>query len=180
MSFRLINSNTGLTLVETTVALGILMIGIIASLTLMIASFHYVERAEQEIVVVNLAREGIELVRALRSTEDGAAVIFDGANSDEQFIVDSDTNYAFNFNFAVTAPSVEQCTECNLYLNNGKYTHDSAGTPTIFKRMITLRDSGGNTSERTVISEVSWDVRGNNYKYTLEALLTNWQQGKDN
>jgi len=47
------NNSQGLTLMETTITLGILMIGVLATVTLLLATFNYAQQSEQEIVVVN-------------------------------------------------------------------------------------------------------------------------------
>ena len=108
LSFRRIKNNFGLTLMETTIALGILMIGILASLTLMLSSFDYVQQTEHEIVVVNLAREGIEIMRIIRNNENNAVLndidLFDGSYDGLTYIVDSDsTNLAASFPSLATA-----------------------------------------------------------------------------
>src|SRR3989338_5345228 len=64
--YEIRNLQRGFTLVETIVSLGILMLGIGASLTLVTATVSYSKQTESLIVVVNLAREGLEIVRAIR------------------------------------------------------------------------------------------------------------------
>ena len=171
-------NNSGLTLIETTIALGILMIGTLASLTLMLASFNYVQRTEHEIVVVNLAREGIEIMRSIRNNEDNLDLsdidLFDGSYNNTSYIVDNNTtNDASDF-ISVIAASARQCADCSLYLKDGQYLHDDTGSETIFKRMITI-NPGTHDNEKIIISEVAWTVKGNTYSYKLEAHLTNWQ-----
>ncbi len=197
--FNFKKNNFGLTLIETTIALGILMIGILASLTLMLSSFNYVQQTEQEIIVVNLAREGIEIMRGnIRSqanavcrsgSNQGNSCLFDSQCSDSQcvsalFTGDYDTNSYFidntfddmhtlSYNM-VTHTSASDCGECQLYLNNGQYTHNDIGDPTSFKRMVTI-NQGSNTDEKIILSEVSWTIKGKTYTYTLESHLTNWE-----
>jgi Tfp pilus assembly protein PilV len=181
LAIQKIKDNHGLTLIETTIALGILMIGTLASLTLMLASFNYVQQTEHEIVVVNLAREGIEIMRSIRNNEDANDPtdidLFDGSYDNTSYIVDNNTsNNANNFvlNQRVTAPSARQCAACSLYLKDGQYLHDPSGSETIFKRMITI-SPGAYNDEKIIISEVAWTVKGKTYSYKLESHLTNWQ-----
>ena len=63
MKFK--KDNSGVTLIETIVALGILTVGIVAALSLMIGTISFSQSSEQSIVVVNLAREGIEMTRSI-------------------------------------------------------------------------------------------------------------------
>ena len=59
----------GVTLIETIVALGVLILGIVSALALMSSSLSFSKTSEQSIIVVNLAREGIEIVRSIREIE---------------------------------------------------------------------------------------------------------------
>ena len=165
---------------ETTIALGILMIGVLATVTLLLATFNYVQQSEQEIVVVNLAREGIEIARAMRNSEDPNKAsdvdIFDNSYDNQKFHLDSDdpnTAATLSANSVTGANAASDCSQCQLYLNNGKYTHDT-GQLTNFKRMITV-EPGDSNKEKKIISEVSWTFKGQTHSYTLETYLTDWQ-----
>ena len=165
---------------ETTIALGILMIGVLATVTLLLATFNYVQQSEQEIVVVNLAREGIEIARAMRNSEDPNKAsdvdIFDNSYDNQKFHLDSDdpnTAATLSANSVTGANAASDCSQCQLYLNNGKYTHDT-GQLTNFKRMITV-EPGDSNKEKKIISEVSWTFKGQTHSYTLEMYLTDWQ-----
>jgi len=170
----------GLTLMETTIGLGILMIGILAGLSLMSASFKFTQHSEDEIVVVNLAREGLEIVRSMRNNQDDSDPndfdIF-SLSSDTNFIIDSQTNNtnAELTNHIVSASSASNCSECLLYFKNGQYVHDSVdGTPTAYRRLIKIEDTSS-SYERRIISEISWTVKNKTYTYNLETHLTDWQ-----
>jgi Tfp pilus assembly protein PilV len=178
---KIISNIKGLTLMETTISLGILMFGVMATITLMLATFNSVQVSEQEIVVVNLAREGIEIVRGIRNSENSNLTsdvnIFDGSYDNASFILDSDdtnSSTSFNANNVSTAASISECSSCALYLDNGKYSHDPVGTATAYKRMITIEE-GDIANEKRIISEVSWTTKSKTHTYTLEAYLTDWQ-----
>ncbi len=171
----------GLTLMETIIGLSILMVGILASLLLMMGSFKYSRQSEYEIVVVNLAREGIELVRAMRNNE------VDSDNNDfDIFALTEDSYYAFdpltdnsladvNAHKISGVTSASECNACKLYFKNGRYVHDSVNSsPTIFRRLIKIENTN-HSYEKRIISEVSWRVKNVNYSYSLEAHLTDWQ-----
>ena len=181
MLFRKIKNNYGLTLVESTIALGILMVGILASLVLMLATFNYIRQAEREVVVVNLAREGIEIMRAVRNNQNdndpNDVDIFDGSYDGKQYFLDiEDDNQAstFGLNEVLSPVAVEQCNECKLYLKNGKYVHDNRGIPTDYRRMITIKPTGV-AYEKIILSELSWTTKGNTYFYKLKTHLSDWQ-----
>ena len=160
----------GLTLIETTIALGILMIGILATLTLMLSSFNYVQRSEQEIIVVNLAREGIEIVRSMRNSQ--TVDLFSGAYDNNDYIVDVSNN--FNLDTLADDSNVNNCANCRLYLLNNRYLHEPAGAATVYKRMVAIQPSAS-TAEKIITTHISWTIKGKTYNYSLETHLTDWQ-----
>ena len=193
ISFR---SQLGLSLLETTIALGILMMGILASLTLMLSSFNYIQSSENEIVVVNLAREGLEIVRSVRNNNSNPPVdqtpvnIFSGAFDNKSYVLDSSVNTTLgtsNLVANVDAGNISQCnsganTSCNLYLTpSGRYTHNSSDNePTAFSRLVTISpfvDSTGTNHlyEKIITSTVSWESKGRVRTFSLETRLTDWQ-----
>ncbi len=185
-------SQPGLSLLETTIALGILMVGVLASLTLMLSSFNYIQSSENEIVVVNLAREGIEIVRSIRNNNSNPPVgqtpvnIFSGDFDNQSYVVDSDVNTtlsASNTLNLTTAGDISQCVsntsnDCDLYLTpDGRYTHSpSAGDqPTDFQRLVTITPSPDHLYEKIITSTVSWQIKGRPHTFSLETRLTDWQ-----
>ena len=170
---------------ETTIGLGILMIGVMASLTVMFSSFKYSQQSEYEIVVVNLAREGVEIVRSIRNNEDD-----NDPNDFNIFDLTEDTNYHLDIEddnsqsnmdnekiMDTSVTSASDCANCALYFKNGKYVHDSTNaTPTIFKRLIKIDNTNpAHNYVKKIISEVSWTVKNKTYSYTLETYLYDWQ-----
>lgn len=182
--FYLYQNKKGLTLLETTIALGILMIGILASLTLMLSSFKYIQSTEDEIVVVNLAREGIELVRSIRNNNSAIADsepskidIFSGDYDNESYFVDSQSNNTLSTFNTLNYASLDNCENCKLYLDsNGRYSHtfSPSAQETVFKRTVTISPSDS-AYEKVITSTVSWQVKGRVSTFSLEARLTDWQ-----
>lgn len=69
----------GVTLLETVIAIGVILIGVVAMITLIIGSVRAGEATKQEVIGLNLAREGLEVVRGVRDdnwlkAEDGDAL----------------------------------------------------------------------------------------------------------
>lgn len=152
---------------ETIIALGVLTAGIITTLTLVISSVNFSRNSEQMIVVVNLAREGIEMVRAIRDTDGfdaiaaGDQVININLDNGDLGLITADNN------------TLADCSNCALELYNGRYLHNtSGGEITIFKRMIIITDLS--SYEKKVLSKVYWMERGREHSYILESYLTNW------
>ncbi len=62
------SSQSGSTLIEVIVAMTIMVLGLTAMLSLAIASLAMSRATKERVVALNLAREGIELTRAVRDT----------------------------------------------------------------------------------------------------------------
>jgi len=164
----------GMTMIETIVALGILVTGITASLTLMISAINYSKAAERSIVVTNLAREGVEIVRTLRDY--GKTIThnsFDVELLAGNYIVYVDTGGGLSKSGEDVTSKIAECDVCKIYLKDGKYTHDNAGTETIYRRLIQISDEVAG-QEKKVTSEIYWTNRGASNTYKLETRLTNW------
>lgn len=171
-----LKNQKGVTLIETIVSLGILTMGVISALSLITSSLVYSQTVEQKVVVINLAREGMEMVRAIRDFN---------ISSDEGFV------YGFSkltFGKYIVGPNyisgdlqltvadndvLSDCQNCALSLYEGRYLHEVAGgTATVFKRMITITDVG--SEEKRILSTVYWEERGRGHSFVLEENLTNW------
>jgi type II secretory pathway pseudopilin PulG len=61
-------SNQAQSLVETIVAVGIIMVGVVGTLTLAFSSVRAGTESEARVLAVNLAREGIEVVKNIRDS----------------------------------------------------------------------------------------------------------------
>ncbi len=164
-------NDRGFSLIETIIALSILIVGIVASLSLTQSSLMTSKTNENIVISVNLAREGIELVRAIRDSRSmGFSSLVNG-----EYIIDADDN--FNLNSSADSSDIGQCNNCRLYLLNDKYTHNTSGSQTVFKRMVTISDgtsfSCGGGCEKIVTVYVLRDGAPSPYKLSIH--LTNWR-----
>ena len=164
----------GMTLIETIVALGILIMGITASLSLMISSINFSKQAERSIVVTNLAREGLEIVRTLRDYN--KTIDFNSFENlgTGNFIAHVNNDGELQLDDEGVGEEIDDCVVCEIYLDNdGKYNHDSGGTDTFYRRLISISDVVVG-EEKKVISKIYWVDRGREHNYELETRLTNW------
>lgn len=161
-----IKNNYGVTLIETIVALSILTTGIISALALITNSISYSQSSEQSIVVVNLAREGLEIVRSVRELQD-----FNALESGAKL---ANINYINGGLELLTADNsvIKNCSNCALEFYNGRYVHNSPGEPAVFKRLITITDVS--PTEKNVVSQVYWTERSRDHYFVLEENLTDW------
>jgi type II secretory pathway pseudopilin PulG len=160
----------GVTLMETIVSLGILTFGIVSALSLMLSSINFSRNTEQMVVVVNLAREGIEIARSLRSS-DGFSSLVGGNKIIGANYISGDLEIGIANN-----SDIEDCSNCDLKIYNSRYFHNlpaETGEETIFKRMIIVSDE--NPYEKKVISKVYWNEHGNSHTFELEVHFTDWE-----
>jgi len=176
-----IKNQQGMSLMETVFALAILVIGILSVLTMTGSSIILSQASEQNIVVVNLAREGLELVRGVResSIRSTAEVLPAGVDdffavADGCYLVGPDAaNFKLTSMSAVDCNDLANCTNCQLSLYNGVYTHNPLGTVTLFRRLVKFESISG--TEKRITSRVSWQERGRQHQFILEDYLTEWQ-----
>ena len=60
------NKKGGFTLLETIVAVGLIVVGLVAALALITTSLFYVSNIQDRLAAANLTAEGIEVVRNIR------------------------------------------------------------------------------------------------------------------
>ncbi|MDD5626690.1 MAG: hypothetical protein PHW01_01580 [Patescibacteria group bacterium] len=166
------NGEEGMTLLETLIAIFIIVVGLIGSLSLVIYSTTAMRQMKEKTTAYYLAEEGIELVRASRDSYWLAGDnLFSGSNpmknnrnnsANDYYVVDY-TGY-LGCRGGGCSPSANK----QLYLDaNGFYTH-AAGTATQYSRAIRKYTSGNAV---VIVSEVGWK----NKIVKVEAHLYNWR-----
>ena len=166
----------GQILLETIAALGILIMGVFAVVGMSLTTARSANVSSNRIVAVNLAREGLELVRLVRDTNwlDPNAVWPYGLLNGS-YTIDSESGDALVA--VVGSPaSVQECgSACALYLDaQGRYTHTPTSQSTSFSRLVIIQDAGGLETKR-VLSEVYWSENGRSQRYIVETHLSNWR-----
>ena len=189
---RLFLNNRGQRLLEAIFAIGLLLIAVSAVLGLAIANSAGQSASELQLVANNLAREGIEVVRNARDTNWLAGQAWDtGLVGDGTAIPNFDKNTnTWTLDFAFNQPTI-------IYLAGGVYSHSGSGQPTIYRRLLTLRNvcretSGVNIGAESVAagisctsgikvgikieSKVNWVERGRDHSITLASLIYAWKK----
>lgn len=183
MRFLRMRPDSGQTLVEALVAIGIVVIALISILNISLSYISLGSQTVERTTAIFLAREGIEIARAIRDSK------WLNPNNVWPYGL-TNGNWIINYNdtaFSTVADnsSIGSCTNCKLYLDfNGRYIHTITSTPTPFRRMITIStgdDLGvvcpgsGDGCEKKIESKVYWTERGRAHQITLEERLTNWR-----
>lgn len=168
---KFLQKNAGLTLIETTIAIFIVTVGLVGGLSLAIYSTSLTHQIEERTIAYYLAQEGIELVRGKRDSAwlEGAN-LFTGAMSTPR--TDSSANYyILDYTGLLGCKGVGGCTgNKQLYLDsNGFYQHGVTGTRTPYSRAIRKTVTGGAV---VIVSEVTW---GDNKIVKLEEDFYNWR-----
>lgn len=190
MMFQQPNNRSGFSLVETLVAITILLIVITGPLTLVSSSARSTNFANDQVMAYFLAQEGLELAQAAR--DDFLIPTFDTGYSgspDEawnEFIggtrySDCFTTSGCGFDQETNATGVindyscaGSSNPCQLYLNTtagqrSKYTHVSSGnTMTRYTRVITMDNSI--SDQVAVTSQVTWRSDGQRAEQAVETV----------
>ncbi|MFA5126922.1 MAG: prepilin-type N-terminal cleavage/methylation domain-containing protein [Patescibacteria group bacterium] len=153
-------SDSGFTLIEVLLALTIFAIGILAVITLSDANVRLAKESADRVLVANLAREGIELVRNVRDSnwlkiEDNQT---DCGGSDicpwdyRLHAEDNGGFFAIDYTYETTGlltgcTSWDNCLDSSsalgrIYLNEttGYYSHQPGGKVTNFSRIIKIEN----------------------------------------
>jgi prepilin-type N-terminal cleavage/methylation domain-containing protein len=175
-------NNNGFTLVETLVAISIFSLSILGLLSILSQGIADTGYAKKKITATYLAQEGIEYIRNTRDTY----VLYPGATTNWTIFqtklsscLSGGAECGFDDSVAETSVgSVFQCSlsasQCKLYVNNGGYDNNTAGTDSGFVRKIWVTIISPN--EMRIFSDVSWQQGSGNYDITFSEDLFNWVQ----
>ena len=159
---KLNKNNKGFTLLETIVAIGVIMVGLIAVLVLINGSLFYVSLIKDRLTVAYLNSEGLEVVRNIRDNNWLQNLAWNNSLSDGDY----------NIAYSSLSPSSYADTELLLDTSSGLYNY-SSGSPSGFKRKISIVNLS--SYELQVISAVTWQRKGINYTNSAEEHLFNWK-----
>lgn len=170
-------------LIETIVAVGIIMVVIVAILGIGLRILRLGGESGFRVIAVNLAREGVELAITIRNSNqlNPANSWPYGLTPNDDYIVDyNDTSFtAATFSGSEV---IADCTNCYLCQDESfDYYYSCATTGTLFRRMVTIADGddlGGNCSnncEKTITSTVYWVERSGSHTISAEVRLTDWR-----
>ena len=187
----------GFTLVETIVALALIMMALAGPVSLIVRGIYSFSSSKSKITAVNLAQEGIELVRLIR--ENNIACDFANGPKKQNWTsnpdggtmpsrAEVDIQQAFT---TITCGSASikfprltnSCSRVLLYnASAGTYGYQT-GTPTTFSRCININSppSGGHdtdipaSDQMDVIATVTWVERGRTRTLVLRERLYHWE-----
>ena len=163
-------SGAGFTIIEIIIAISVLTFGIIlvysAFSTIIVSTYNLSSR----FTAAYLAQEGLETVRNLRDTNVINSTTWSaglsGSPCDAGCMADYKTE---------TPAQLVPYNDALLGLNDdGFYSYDAGGSPTIFARKITITAVSGTSDILNVDVLVSWSYKGQAFSFDASEYLYNW------
>lgn len=173
----------GFTLIGVLVAAIIIVMGTLATTRLLGTTERFAGLGRENFIAINSAREGLELVRAMRDTNWFT-------NEDRTFWLDhgicrtdtttfSDTKRQFTVDPSVVRNNdTVTLGDIRLYVNatNNEWTHTASDKLTPFSRIITVdcSQAEAEVARVTVESKVTWTSRGQEREVSVKEVFFNW------
>jgi len=159
-NFQKLNHQQGFSLLEVLVSIFVITIGIVAVVNLVSSAIGSVAINKSEIIAVNLAQEGLEIVRNIRDTnwQQGESWNNGLSSGEYQVAYDSNTLFVYSGN--------------PLLIDDIMYQYNS-GDPTPFYRKIIIDTINEYSIE--VTSQVTWGQRGRNFEVIAKTILYDWR-----
>lgn len=150
----ILKNNKGQNLIELVVAISIILIGVVSTLVLTVATIRGGKASEMQTIAGNLAREGIEVIKQQRYNnwlriesnnltftdwDEGLYNELYENNLRVEFDPNPPATWSLDFNIdSVTRADCINNGNCLLYIKNGIYSHDDSGDATPFHRVLTI------------------------------------------
>lgn len=162
-------NNQGQLIIESSVALTILIIGFLAIVTLLTHSLAANQNAVNRLIAAHLAEEGIEVVKNIIDTNN----LTQGSGWNTP--ADGSYEATYDSNFLNPAPADPNSLRF-LYLNqnSGFYNYDPSGVRTTFQRKIEIFNIS--QDEIKVKTTVIWTTRLLASTISAEDHFFNWRQ----
>lgn len=176
------SARAGFTLIETLVALTLIVSAMVGPFTLATSSIFSAKFSKSKLVALNLAQEGIEIVRQMRdnnvlkgfdwrglsgSCPVGCIRLQDGSYQIDVYTPATGSvpppNSNLPLRFDPQAPSTDPA---SLYNQN-------SGPSTPFTRVIAIETPAA--AQMKIVSTVTWSDSGLNRQVTLQEVIYNWR-----
>jgi len=178
--FNFIKQKSGFGLIEVTVSIYIISMGLLGLMSLTSQSLKIQHINKNNIIASQLAQEGIELVRNVRDSNwrdedlDWKKDIFTGASPFRDYIIDYRGRDSIDKSINGITDSRARLRIHNSGDYEGFYTHSTSDTTeTLFYRIIEVDKD--NDTVLTVKCRVSWEERKRDHEYVVETKLYNWK-----
>ncbi len=187
----------GQSLIELIVAVAVIQVGLFSIWSLFLVNFNAEKEAEYRIVGVNLAREGIEVIKNIRDANWQKRQYNVMANETQIYSWDQNlTAGTWSVNFSSRVPNAE--TMSALYFDSaGFFTTAKTASTTPYSRQIKIKNiccADANSDYKcdntnyylssdycaskigiNVVSQVNWQITGHQRQSIIEDNLYDWQ-----
>lgn len=169
----------GFTLVETLVAISILLIAVVGPMSAISRSLIQMTIARDQMIAINLAQEGIEAVRQKRDSN-----VLEEITRTSPPPVDWMKNlntggYTIDTGFGA-GPVLNGCggacapQPVPVDSVTGLYRQGAGTVATPFSRVVTIRHLGPGSYQRQIISKVTWVRGGKTWGVEVSEVLFEW------
>ncbi|MBI4262112.1 hypothetical protein HY624_01140 [Candidatus Uhrbacteria bacterium] len=175
------NASCGQGLLETTIAIGMIVVGVLSIFAVGTGQLRAIRVSEDRLVAGDLAREGIEIVRSLRDSNwlTGAtwmSGLGDASALSGGILVFADVPDAQGSRWSLT-PGIAWDTPAAFFYHDGTLARQSISPktswrPMQFQRLVTIEPVN---DARRVTVEVRWGKPASLFRVTAETMLYNWK-----
>lgn len=160
------STSKGFTLVEALIAIAILITAVVGPISLIGDATHRLYYSRDRLIALNLAQEGIEVVRQKRDSNMLGGVAWDLGISADYYTISATSSTPIVPTGGLTTPQTVFMDSYGFYTQNG-------GTVTQFKRIVNTT-GGGATPELKASSTVTWTTGGQAGTVTVSEYLFKW------
>ncbi len=167
------HSRSGQSIVEAMIAISLLLVGFLGTITLINRSVGLTRVVADTYVGTYLAAEGIEVTKSLID----ANYIADRPFSDGFALCATKCDWEMQYDSTWEAGRPADYVGKTFWYDptNGRYSYDPFGTETTFTRKVTVALGGPTGNQLTVTSRVEWKARGGGTSaVTLEDRFYDW------
>ena len=166
------NSPRGFTLIETLVAMSVLLVSLAGPLSIAAKALQSAYYARDQVTAFYLAQEAIEYVRTYREQNYLALPPGEWLSGIDDCMSPNICTVDFpNFNHQVCGG--DGCAPLLISASNRLYNIES-GDPSIYTRSLTLSPVSGNPDEILVSVTVSWNTSGGGRTFELTEHMFDW------
>jgi len=152
----------GFTLLEVLISLTIITVGVVGVFALVQQTISLLPVSEQRLAASYLVQEGMEIIRNLRDTNIIKGEAWNlgltgcGAGCEADYLSSSLTAWGAG----------------RYFLDNGTFYNYGSGSPTLYKRKITINSSVTDVLKITI--EVSWQEKTRSHSIRTREDIYNW------
>ena len=167
-----LKATQGFTLVETLVAITVLLLAVTGPLTIAARSLNSANFSQDQITAFYLAQEGVEAIRNIRDknaiTGQSWLSGLENCQSGSSCTIDSTDN---SVNLCSGA-----CPKIKYNSSSGLYGYNAGWSDSKFTRTIQISETS--SAEAVLTVTISWQSGNINRQFTVNENVLNWQQGE--